>query len=47
MQREISKLEAEAAQKKFDKTRDHVYKVPKTWRYLDKEPITLFVHPLH
>jgi hypothetical protein len=27
----------------FDTTKDHILKMPKTWRYLDKEPIILFV----
>jgi hypothetical protein len=31
----------------FDASRDLVLKAPKTWNYLDKEPITVFVHPLH
>ena len=31
----------------FDPTRDPVFKVPKIWSYLDEEPITFFVQPLH
>jgi len=29
----------------FDSTKDHVIKVPKKWQLLEKEPVTLFVHP--
>lgn len=30
----------------FDKSKDFVIKAPRRWQFLEKEPITLFVHPI-